>query len=166
MSNSRSFYQYLGSDDTSLQVGSLLQTIANTDDYGYSDATAVGEPYGGTDPMAETIEGQPLDLAMYSISSSRNNAKVFAMGNAEFIDDVNVQQDYMIIPVYLMLSNMTWMYDSDLLLDMGISDKERNYDSMLINSESTANATMIIFIVVPVLVGLVGAGVWLKRRYS
>ena len=103
---------------------------------------------------------------MYSVSSSRNNAKVFAIGNAEFIDDVNVQQDYMIIPVYLMLSNMTWMYDSDLLLDMGISDKERNYDSMLINSESAADATMIIFIVVPVLVGLVGAGVWLKRRYS
>ncbi|MDE5755005.1 MAG: GldG family protein [Oscillospiraceae bacterium] len=166
MSNSRSFHQYLGSDDTSLQVGSLLQTIGNTSDYGYSNATAVGEPYGGTDSLAETIEGQPLDLAMYSISSSRNNAKVFAMGNAEFIDDDNVKEDYMIIPVYLMLSNMTWMYDSDLILDMGISDKERNYDFMLINSESTANATMITFIVVPVLIGLSGAGVWIKRRYS
>ncbi|MDE6089051.1 MAG: GldG family protein [Oscillospiraceae bacterium] len=166
MSNSRSFYQYLGSEDTSIQVGTLLQTIADTDDYGYSNATAVGEPYGGTDPLAEMIQGQPLDLAMYAVSSSRNNAKVFVMGNAEFIDDDNVKEDYMIIPVYLMLSNMTWMYDSDLLLDMGISDKERNYDSMLINSESAANSTMIIFIVVPVLVGLSGAGVWIKRRYS
>lgn len=166
MSDSRSFYQYLGAEDTSLQVGSLLQTVSTTDDYGYSTATAIGEPYGGTDAMAEKLEGYPLDLAMYSVSSSRNNAKMFVMGNAEFIDDVNVSQDYMIIPVYLMLSNMTWMYDSDLVLDMGIADKERDYDSIKINSESSANATMIIFIVVPILVGLAGAGVWLKRRYS
>ena len=65
-----------------------------------------------------------------------------------------------------MLSNMTWMYNSDLVLDMGIADKERNYDSMTINSESSANTTMILFIAVPVIVGLIGAGVWLKRRYS
>ncbi|MDE5736947.1 MAG: GldG family protein [Oscillospiraceae bacterium] len=166
MSNSRSFYQYLGAEDTSLQVGSLLQTISTTDDYGYSTASAIGKPYGGTDAMADPLEGYALDLAMYSVSSSRNNAKMFVIGNAEFIDDTNVKQDYMIIPVYLMLSNMTWMYNSDLILDMGIADKERNYDSMKINSESSANTTMIIFITVPVIVGLVGAGVWLKRRYS
>ncbi|MBD5142898.1 MAG: GldG family protein [Oscillospiraceae bacterium] len=166
MSDSRSFYQYLGAEDTSLEIGSLLQTVSTTDSYGYETSSAIGEPYGGTDAMAETLEGYALDLAMYSVSSSRNNAKMFVMGNAEFIDDVNVSQDYMIIPVYLMLSNMTWMYNSDLVLDMGIADKERNYDSMTINSESSANTTMILFIAVPVIVGLIGAGVWLKRRYS
>ena len=166
MSNSRSFYHYLNSDDYSLEVGSLLQTISSTNEYGDTVSTAVGEVYGASDPLAEEVTGYPLDLAMYSTSTLRNGAKVLAMGNAEFIDDVNVSQDYMIIPVYLMLSSMSWMHDSDLLLDMGIADKERDYDSMNINSETTANATMIIFIAVPVVIGLIGAGVWFKRRYS
>ncbi|MBR0485204.1 MAG: GldG family protein [Oscillospiraceae bacterium] len=166
MSDSRSFYNYPNSDDYSLEVGSLLQTVSTTDEYGDSVSTAVGEIYGATDPLAEEITGYPLDLAMYSTSTLRNGAKVLAMGNAEFIDDVNVSQDYMIIPVYLMLSSMSWMHDSDLVLDMGIADKERDYDSMNINSESAANTTMIIFIAVPIVIGLIGAGVWLKRRYS
>lgn len=166
MSNSRSFYQYLGAEDYSLEVGSLLQTVSSTDEYGDVTASAVGEVYGGTDPMAETITGYPLDLAMYSTSTSRNDAKVFVMGNAEFIDDANVAQDYMMIPVYLMLSTMSWMHDSDLVLDMGIADKERDYDSMNINSETQANGTMILFIAIPIVVGLFGAGVWFKRRYS
>ena len=166
MSNSRSFYQYFGAEDYSLEVGSLLQTVSSTDEYGDVTASAVGEVYGGTDPMAEPITGYPLSLAMYSTSTSRNDAKVFVMGNAEFIDDVNVAQDYMMIPVYLMLSTMSWMHDSDLVLDMGIADKERDYDSMNINSETQANGTMILFIAIPIVVGLFGAGVWFKRRYS
>ncbi|MBR4320688.1 MAG: Gldg family protein, partial [Oscillospiraceae bacterium] len=166
MSNSRSFYQYFGAEDYSLEVGSLLQTVSGTDELGNPVSTAIGEIYGGTDPSAEEISGAPLDLAMYSTSTSRNDAKILVMGNAEFIDDVNVSQDYMIIPVYLMLSAMSWMHDSDLLLDMGIADKERDYDSMNINSETNANTTMILFIAVPAVIGLLGAGVWLKRRYS
>ena len=166
MSNARSFYQYLGSEDTSLEVGSLLQTVSSTDELGNPTSSAIGEIYGGKNPNAETIEGIPLDLAMYSTSSIRNDAKCFAIGNAEFIDDVNVSQDYMIIPVYLMLSVMSWMHDSDLDLDMGIADKAKDYDSMTINSESDANGIMILFIAVPVVISLAGAGVWLKRRHS
>ena len=166
MSDSRSFYQYFGAEDYSLEVGSLLQTVSSTDELGNSVSTAIGEIYGGTDANAEEISGSPLDLAMYSKSTSRNDAKMLVMGNAEFIDDVNVSQDYMIIPVYLMLSAMSWMHDSDLLLDMGIADKERDYDSMNINSETSAKTTMILFIAVPAVIGLAGAGVWLKRRYS
>ena len=166
MSNSRSFYQSFEAEDYSLEVGSLLQTVSDTDELGNPVSTAIGEVYGGTDPAAETIEGAALDLAMYSTSSSRNDAKMIVMGNAEFIDDENVSQDYMIIPVYLMLSAMSWMHDSDLVLDMGIAEKERDYDSMNLNSETAANTTMIVFITVPVVVGLVGVGVWLKRRYS
>ncbi len=166
MSDARSFYYYPNSDDYSLEVGSLLQTVSSTDEYGDTVSTAVGEVYGASDPMAEDITGYPLDLAMYSTSTLRNGAKVLAMGNAEFIDDVNVSQDYMMIPVYLMLSSISWMHDSDLILDMGIADKERDYDSMTLNSETAANATMITFIAVPVVIALIGAGVWFKRRYS
>ena len=167
MTDTRSFYQKLNNTDTSLTVGSLLQTVANaTDEMGNPTSTAIGKPYGGTSAIADTITNQILDLAMFSTSSTRNNSKIMVMGNAEFIDDTNVAQDYMVIPVNLMLSVFSWMYDSDQTIDMGIADKERTYDSLVLNSETAANTTNIIFIVVPVLVGLVGGGVWLKRRYS
>jgi hypothetical protein len=166
MSNSRSFYQYSSSTDTSLQIESLLQTVSTTDELGNSVSTAVGKVYGGTDDDAEDITGVPLDLAMYSTSTSRGDSKVVVFGNAEFIDDDNVSQDYMIIPVYLMLTTITWMYNSDLDMDMGIADKERDYDSLVLNSESIANTVAIVFIAVPTLVALSGTIVWLKRRYS
>lgn len=168
MSNTRSFYAYyVGSGtDTSVKTGSLLQTIASTDALGNETSSAVGELCGNTDPSATDITDQVLDLAMYSTSTMRNDAKIMVMGNAEFIDDTNVTQDYMMIPVDLMLSVFSWMYDSDLALDMGITDKEQGYDTLLLNSESAANTTNIIFIAVPFAVALVGAGVWLKRRYS
>jgi hypothetical protein len=166
MSNSRSFYQYSSSTDTSLQIESLLQTVSTTDELGNSVSTAVGKVYGGTDDDAEDITGVPLDLAMYSTSTSRGDSKIVVFGNAEFIDDDNVSQDYMIIPVYLMLTTITWMYNSDLDMDMGIADKERDYDSLVLNSESIANTVAIVFIAVPTLVALSGTIVWLKRRYS
>ena len=166
MSNTRSFYQYIDSAST-ITAGSLLQTVANTTDaLGNASSTAVGEPFGGTEVTNTEITGQILDLAMYSTDAARRDAKIMVMGNAEFIDDENVAQDYMIIPVNLMLSVISWMYDSDLALDMGIAQKERTYDTMVLNSETAANTTNIVFIVVPVIVGLIGGGVWLKRRYS
>ena len=88
------------------------------------------------------------------------------MGNAEFIDDSNVSQDYMIIPVNLMLSTISWMYDSDLDMDMGIAAKESTYDSFVLNSENAANTTNIVFTAVPFGVALIGLIVWLRRRYS
>lgn len=164
MSNTRSFcYASSESSDSSVENGSLLQTTAVN-----GICTAVGEVCGGTNVLAEDLvsENMPFDLAMYGTSTLRNNAKIMVMGNAEFIDDTNVSQDYMIVPVNLMLSVFSWMYDSDLALDMGIADKERTYDSMNFNSETAANTANVVFIVVPLCIGLIGAGVWLARRYS
>ena len=167
MSNTRSFYQLIGStSDSSVTVGSMLQTVGTVDALGGDTSTAVGEICGGTDAEAKDIQGQVLDLAMYATSRQRNGAKLMVMGNAEFIDDENVAQDYMIIPVNMMLATISWMYDSDLDLDMGIADKERTYDALLLNSEQAANRTNIIFVAVPLCVALVGVVVWLKRRYS
>lgn len=45
------------------------------------------------------------------------------MGNAEFIDDEHLQEDYAIVPVYLYLSTITWMYNSDV--NMGIPAREK-----------------------------------------
>ena len=170
MSNTRSFYQLLGSSattDNTVASGSLLQTMqTSTDALGNPVSSAVGEVCGGDNPSAQNIEGHVLDLAMYAQSVRRNNAKIMVMGNAEFIDDTNVQQDYMIIPVNLTLSVFSWMYDSELDLDMGIADKERGLDSLRLNSEKEANTANILFVAVPFGMALIGAGVWLKRRYS
>ncbi len=167
MSRTRSFYQILTPTDTTLEIGSLLQTVQNgTNELGTPKSSAVGEPYGGTDVTNQKVTDQVLDLAMYAKSESRSDAKVMVMGNAEFIDDENVKQDYMIVPVNMMLSVFSWMYDSDQSIDLGIANKERTYDSMRMNSEKAANTTNIIFVVVPIAVGLIGLGVWLKRRYS
>lgn len=166
MSNSRSFYQLMGAEDTSLQIGSMLRTVPSTDALGNTTSTAIGEIYGGADPSAEDITGEILDLMMYSTSTLRNDAKIMVMGNAEFIDDTNVAQDYMIIPVNLMLSTLSWMYDSELDMDMGIADKEQSYDSFVLNSEAAANTASAVFIAVPFGVALIGLIVWLTRRYS
>ncbi len=164
MRNTRSFYRFTSPKDTTLQIESLMQTIESKDEMGNSVFTAIGEAYGGN--ATEDIEGYALDLAMYAMSPARNDAKVLVFGNAEFIDDQSLKEDYMIIPVDLMLSTITWMYNSNLDLDMGIASKEKDYDFMRLNSESAAVGTVVLFVVVPVFVGLIGLGVWLKRRYS
>ncbi len=165
MRNTRSFYQFNNASDSTLQIESLMQTVSTQDALGNSVSSAIGEAYGGAEDN-EDIVGTTLDLAMYSMSPARNDAKILAFGNAEFIDDENLQEDYMIIPVYLMLSTITWMYDSDLDMDMGIADKAKDYDYMILNSEAAANSTVVLFIAVPFVVALIGAGVWLGRRYS
>lgn len=164
MRNTRSFYRFTSPKDTTLQIESLMQTIESKDEMGNSVFTAIGEAYGGN--ATEDIEGYALDLAMYAMSPARNDAKVLVFGNAEFIDDQSLKEDYMIIPVDLMLSTISWMYNSNLDLDMGIASKEKDYDFMRLNSESAAVGTVVLFVVVPVFVGLIGLGVWLKRRYS
>ncbi len=175
MSNTRSFSQYLNPEDTTLQIETLLQTKSSSssdtssavDGYTYVevDSTAVSEPYGGTDDFAEAIEGQVWNLAMYSQSGAKNNAKVMVFGNADFISDESLNEDYMIVPVDLFLASVTWMYNSDLDLDMGIADKEKSYDYLTLESESMANTVNILYITVPFCVALIGAGVWIKRRY-
>ena len=164
MTNSRSFTQIYdeGNNRQNVTAGSLLQTI---DRIGDGSSTAVGEPFGGAKPR-DRISNCILDLAMYSTDSKRSGAKIMVMGNGEFLDDENIYQAYMTIPVNLQLSVFSWMYDSDKALDFGIAGKERTFDEMTIDTASNAKVTNVIFIVVPIAVGLIGGIVWLRRRYS
>lgn len=165
MQNTRSFYPILGVSDSSLQLGALMQTYSDAaDELGNATATAVGEPYGGS--RIDAIAGYPLNLAMYSTSRSRNEAKVIVFGSADFIDDEHVSDPSMLVTLNLFLSSMTWMYNSDLDLDMGIQDKAKDYDYMIMNSEAAANSVLISFFAVPCAVALIGVGVWLKRRFA
>lgn len=164
MTDTRSFVQIYGEGNNSTHVfaGGLLETI---DMIGDGSSTAIGKPVGGAKPR-ETLGNSVLELAMYSTDTDRADSKVMVIGTAEFIDDENYDQAYSIVPVNLQLSVFSWMYDSELALDFGIGGKERTFDEMSIESASKATLTNIIFIAVPVVVGLIGGAVWLKRRYT
>lgn len=163
ISNTRSFMQIYneGNNKEHVTTGTLLQTVL--DESGIS--TAIGEPVGGEKPRNRITE-EVLDLAMYSTDSSRLGAKIMVMGNGEFMNDENFYQKYSIIPVNLQLSVFSWMYDSEMALDFGIGNKEQTVDEMIIETQSKAIGTNVIFIAVPVVVGLIGGAVYLRRRYS
>lgn len=152
MPAARSFYSIYGSNYTSCKIDTLIRT----------QATAVGEPYGGgqTDPVE--VKGQELTLAMYSMDSIRNNAKLTVFGSAEFLTDESMKTDYYIAPLYLYLSTITWMYNSDV--DMNIDNKQKTFDELPINSSETAMTMMVVFLAAPCVVLIAGAVVWLRRR--
>ncbi|MGN1480754.1 MAG: hypothetical protein ACI4WO_02460, partial [Porcipelethomonas sp.] len=91
-------------------------------------------------------------------------SKMVVMGNAEFIDDENLQESYVIVPVYLYLSTITWMYNSDV--NMGIPSREKSYDYMTLKSENEANSVLIILCTAPIVVAAAGVLIWVKRRHS
>lgn len=152
MPASRSFYQYNAENVSTLNICPLIETYE----------TAYGENCGGTGTDTE-ISGI-LELAAYSEDPTRNNSKLVVMGNAEFIDDTSIQQPYVIIPTYLYLGTITWMYNSDI--DMGIPSRERTYDYINLKSESDANMMIVLFAAAPIIVTAAGTLIWLKRRNS
>ncbi len=123
--------------------------------------TAVGEAYGGVSDDPEDIEGAMV-LAAYSTSNARNSSKMAVFGNAEFLDDDNVSSEYFIIPVYLMLSTISWMYDSDV--DMEIADKTSSYDYIALQDESFATSLIVVLTIIPIVIMGAGIAIWIKRR--
>lgn len=158
MCESRTFKTVTGPDSMIVQTGSLLQadvySVQNT------SATIKSEPYGGTEKVDL---GNTLDLAYYA-HNTQNDSKMIVMGNAEFMDDEHVSAGFTIIPLYLCLSSITWMYDSDV--DMEIEDKTRSFDNMVFDDANQAKSVMAIMIAIPIVFVVCGAGVWLKRRNS
>lgn len=154
MPASRSFYEIYNANYTTLVMDTLITT----------NETAIGEVYGGTDEDPDPTQNTSLALARYAMDRTRNDSKVLVMGSADFINDENLQSDYYIVPVYLFLSTITWMYNSDV--DMKIADREKTYDYMEFDDRSAANRTLYIFIAMPILIAAIGVGVWVRRKNS
>lgn len=154
MPASRSFYQYQSENISDLTVCPLIETYDS----------AVGTPYGGEDIDPDKIAGL-LYLAAYSKDRTRNDSKLVVMGNAEFIDDENFSDDdFVIVPVMLYLNTITWMYNSDI--DMNIEAKSDKSDYMTLKSKEDTNAMMIILNIAPAIVAVSGIFIWLKRRHA
>ena len=104
-------------------------------------------------------------LAADSTSIARNDSKMVVFGNAEFIDDEHVSDDTVIVPVYLFLSTISWMYDSDI--DMEISTKSTTNDYISLQElRFGAKGLMVVLTVIPVAIMAAGIGIWIKRRNS
>jgi len=152
MPASRSFYQVYGSNFSTCALDTLIQT----------QSTAYADPCGGTYQDNDRVEGQILTLSMYSIDSLRNYSKMVVFGSAEIITDEGVASAFYINPLNLFLTTITWMYDSDI--DMNIENKAKTYDSLNINSSEEASGMIALFIALPVLVAAAGIVVWLRRK--
>lgn len=125
--------------------------------------TAVGEPYGGISDDPEEIEGT-MTLAAHSTNNARNSSKMVVFGNAEFIDDEHVSNETVIVPVYLLLSTISWMYDSDM--DMDIAAKTSSYDYIALQNESFATTLIVVLTIIPIIIMVLGIAIWVKRRNS
>ena len=152
MPESRSFHYY--DENGKYTIAPLITTYDS----------AVGEPYGGVSDDPEEQSGSSLMLAAYSLNNARSESKMVVFGNAEFIDDTHVSSETVIVPVYLFLSTISWMYDSDI--DMEIAAKTSSNDYISLQDESFARGLIIVLTVIPVVIMAAGIVVWIKRRNS
>lgn len=152
MPYSRSFFSFYGDNYTALKIDTLIAT----------QNTAISEPWGGKALDPQTIEGRSFTLAMYAEDSQRYDSKIAVFGSADIIKDEGTSNAYFIMPLNLFLSTITWMYNSDV--DMNIASKERTFDSLNINSSAEASTLIAVFVGYPVLIAAAGVFVWLRRK--
>ena len=156
MTNTRSFGMIQGKNSAVLETYPLLQTACSMS----GTYSSCNEKFGGTDKDVDTGAGM-FNLAYYSFNKS-NSSKLAVFGSADFFDDTNYVEGYTIVPIFLSLSCVSWMYNSEY--NMQISDKDTSKDFMHFEGESDANGVLAVFIIAPTIVALVGVAVWLRRR--
>ena len=152
MPSSRSFYTVYGTNFGKLTADTLIRT----------QTTAKSVPCGGRLLDPQTVEGENLVLSMYVIDTEHENSKLIVFGSSDFLTDTGASNAYFINPLQLFLTSVTWMYNSDL--DMNIQNKERTYDSLNVNSSGEASGLIALFIGFPVLVAAAGVVIWLRRK--
>lgn len=152
MPYSRSFYSIYGTNYGAMSMDTLIRT----------ETTAQSEPWGGKQLDPQTVTGRSLPLSMYAADSQREDSKLVVFGSADIISDEGVSKAYFINPLQLFLTTITWMYDSDV--DMNIANKARTYDSLDVNSSAEASGLIALFVGFPAAVALAGVIVWLRRK--
>ena len=127
-----------------------------------TQATAKSVPFGGKLLDPQTVEGQPQVLSMYVIDTEHKDSKLIVFGSSDIITDEGTSNAYFINPLQLFLTSVTWMYNSDL--DMNILDKERSFDSLNVSSSAEASGLIALFVGFPILIAAVGVVIWLRRK--
>ena len=162
VSNSRSFYSTSDGLHVDLTVEPLMQ----------ANDTAIGEPYGGTNPDPDPTKGG-MYLSYYAMDKSRNNSKILVLGDADFIDNefLNGEYAYNMATYYMFLNSINWTNDSDINLGIPVKEKTNDYITVSENSDSkevekSANNLLILFYAIPIAVAGIGVLVWSRRRVS
>ena len=106
--------------------------------------------YALVTPMYAMMLKDPTDLEAITAAQNRSMPLIWILGI------------FFINPLQLYLSTITWMYNSDV--DMNIADKARTYDSLNINSSGEASGLIALFVGFPALVALAGVVIWLRRK--
>ena len=111
---------------------------------------------------AETLSGEALYFGYYSYNK-QTLGKLILFGTTDVMD---IDKLYPTISgsQYLAIFSNTWLYDTDI--EMGIGNKSNSYDTMSFADAQEAESVLRIFVIIPVVVAIIGVGVWLKRRYA
>lgn len=162
ISNARSFEELTSSGGMieKARIIENLPTAADTYEY-----TVVSKAMGGDDKTkagAVKLSEQSVGLGYYSYNK-QTGAKLIVIGSDDMITDERVTEGVKCTRMLAKFTN-TWLFDSDI--DMGITSKFNSYDTMVFESGKEASRAINLFILVPIIVGLAGVAVWLKRRYA
>lgn len=163
ISNTRSLYQISNGINTQYLEKSSI--VKNSPDDTTALFTTISEPCGGDDETAkaaETLSNCELELGFYSYNK-QTGSKLIVLGTDSIMDQ-DVVSASVSLSQQLVLNTVTWLYNSDI--DMEIGNKGASYDYMSFDSAESATSTLKIFTIVPIFIAVIGLLVWLKRRHS
>ena len=92
----------------------------------------------------------------------RSGSKLIVFGSGDFITDMGSRQAFFINPLLLFQTSVTWMYNSDV--DMNIANKQRTNDNLSVKSSGEASTLIAVFAGFPILIAAAGVLIWLRRR--
>lgn len=160
ISNTRSLYRTNTSDSAFLEKSALITNTLSAD-YTY---TTKSTPCGGnaeTAGDASKLDNLALELAFYAYNKS-NGSKLVVFGTDDIIRDPALFSTSLAQTQFL--TTITWMYNSDVNMDIG--NKDTVYDYLTFRSAEEATSVMNKFIIAPIVIAVFGAIVWLRRRHS
>lgn len=162
ISNTRSLYKITGNESPFIEKSSI---ITNTQDSATGSYSTISEPFGGDDETAaaaKELNSMQLELGYYSYNKG-TGSKLIVLGTDDVLDTDSLSAA-VAVTQQLSLSSMTWLYNSDI--NMNIGNKAASYDYMSFDNAASATSVLYIFIIVPICVAAVGLFVWLGRRHS
>ena len=161
ISNTRSVYEY-ATENAYIEKSPIIQNVmdSTTQKYTTKSVAMGGDTESQTE--AETLSGEALYFGYYSYNK-QTLGKLILFGTTDVMD---IDKLYPTISgsQYLAIFSNTWLYDTDI--EMGIGNKSNSYDTMSFADAQEAESVLRIFVIIPVVVVIIGVGVWLKRRYA
>lgn len=162
ISNTRSVYEY-AMETSYIEKSPIVQNIMDATTSKYTTkSVAMGGDSESQKEANEELSERDLYFGYYSYNK-QTLGKMILMGTTDILGTENL--NFMISGTqYLAIFSNTWLYDTDV--EMGIGNKSNSYDTMHFADAEEAESVLRIFVIIPIVVAIIGVGVWLKRRYA